>query len=86
MNRGDVMYKCPKCDRLISEFSYLLTDSSSNCPHCDTPIMYYESFKIGKSDDIDQLTIAELLNREIEKIYLDGYKNGYKECMYLLGY
>ena len=55
METNEIMYKCPKCDRLMSKAAYLLTICTSACPNCncDMPTVYYEEFKINKGDEIE---------------------------------
>ncbi len=95
METNETMYKCPRCDRLMSKAAYLLTDRISVCPNCNTSIVYFKTFKIDKGDKIEveddgikleiyikdriATIIKEVMSEEFERAYRDGYSRGYEE-------
>ena len=90
MNKDDKMWKCPICDRLISNLAYMTNDGSNICPRCKTSIVYYELFKIDKNDNIYPLIDIEESEKIYHKGYYEGYKEGIKSCRseesYAVGY
>lgn len=93
MRTNEIMYKCPVCDNLMNKLTYLL--AASECPVCNAPIIYYDTFKIDKDDTIGfgdneiilssdiEAKIAAVVNdamsEEFERSYRDGYSRGYEE-------
>jgi len=53
MKTGEIMYKCPKCDRVISESAYLSSPFTGMCPICNMSITCFMAFKIDKGDKIE---------------------------------
>ena len=91
MNRYDVMWKCPLCDRMIPDSLYMVAKMHGVCECKEQYYWQFDKFiidkddKIGESidipDDIEQEVrdiIKNSLEVELGETYLDGYYTGYK--------
>jgi len=73
MKKGDVMWKCPNCGRIIPDPLYMMRKNYGQCP-CGEWYWELDKFIIDKDDKIN--INIELL---IEKAYRNGYSRGYEE-------
>ena len=95
METNEIMYKCPKCDRLMSKAAYLLTICTSACPNCncDMPTVYYDEFKIDKGDKIEvkddgiklEIYIKDRIATIIKEVMSEEFERAYRDG-YSLGY
>ena len=97
MNKNDIMYKCPMCNRVINELVYTSIYGIGRCLGCETPVIYFEPFKIdkdskiNKSPNMDPIMVAinKIIEEEKDKSYYKGFDEGAKcssEKSYFEGY
>lgn len=81
MNKGDIMWKCQKCDRLINNHIF---ESGLGWRQCVCGEWYwsFNKFIIDKDDEI-KVNIESLIDKTpdilTEKAYRDGYSRGFEE-------
>ena len=71
--KDNVMWRCPRCDRLIPDFVHQARQSFDKCP-CGTWFWEFNKFPLDM-DDVITVNIGHV----IEKAYRDGYSRGYEE-------
>ena len=81
MNKGDIVYKCPNCDRLIPYDAYIMRKCYVQC-QCGIPYYDFRHFIFDKDDEIKvdlEVQVEKTIDELIEKSYRDGYSRGYEE-------
>lgn len=93
MIKNEVTWKCPNCDRLITNLLYIYNKDYARCD-CGILCQDFDKFIINKDDTIDQLTplelavektIVSMMDNEYRKGYTkgmqDGWLKGYGDCV-----
>ena len=93
MNRYDVMWKCPLCDRMIPDSLYMVAKMHGVCECKEQYYWQFDKFILDKDDKISEsIDISDEVEQEVrdiiknslevefEKTYLDGYSRGKVEA------